>query len=50
MVLPCSEDYDARLKLGAIYKFEAILCEALDRGTILDFNVSVDNMLARSSV
>jgi len=50
MVLPCSEDYDVRLKLGAIYKSEAILCEALDRGTVLDFNVSVDNVLARSNV
>ena len=50
MVLPCSEDYDVRLKLGAIYKSEAILCEAFNRGTVLDFNVSVDNVLARSSV
>ena len=50
MVLPCSEDYDVRLKLGAIYKSEAILCEALDRGTVLYFNVSIDNVLARSSI
>ena len=50
MVLPCSKDYNVRLKLGAIYKSEAILCEALDRGTVLDFNVSIDNVLARSSI
>jgi hypothetical protein len=38
------------VKLSTISKYEAILREGLDGGTVFDFDVSIDDMLARSSV
>jgi hypothetical protein len=38
------------VKLGIISKYEATLRKGLDGGTVFDFDVSIDDMLTRSSV